>query len=1134
MSGLLRRFFPAARPVRRRVTFGRPTSPKARLLVRALEDRVVPTAYTVLNANDAGPGSLRQAIIDANANPGADAIGFDPATFGTPQTISLLTALPAIGDGVNVTGPGSGLLTVRRDPTATAAFGILTIDGPGVLTVTVSGMTITGGTAGGVRMADEAVTLDGLVVANNSVQIGTGGGIAMYANGTLTVRNSTVAGNTAGGGGGIYFRGPGPGVLENSTVSGNMGGGVQAGFMSTAGSLTIRNATISGNTGGAVTLHMFSGTALVQNSTVTANVSLGTSSLSGGIWVGAPFAGSPPVTLVLESSIVAGNTQPRSTNPSPDLAATSSPSITIVADHSLIGVADTVTLSASSADNRTGTLAAPLDPRLRPLADNGGPTPTHLPHLDSPAIDHGSNPAGLPTDQRGNGRVLGAAPDIGAVERTPGVPDAAPGPLAAVTEPGGTTYEFTVTYADDTAVDVATVGAGDVRVTGPGGYTQVATFVGVTPAGNGTPRTATYRIVPPGGSWDAADFGTYTVSVELGQVFDTAGAAVPTGPIGSFRVAIPAVFTVTSPADAGPGSLRQAILDANAAPSADVIRFDPALIATGPATVSLLTSLPEFTDDVTVAGPGAGLVTVRRDPAATGAVNGFTVGGDPYRAVAVSGLTVSGSGGDGIGFLVRGAGGLSANAGTLTLSDVVVRDFRRTLSGAGVWVGAAGSLVMRNSTVTGNSAGGVGGGIYFAVNGSLHLADSTVSGNTAAGANGGGGVYFFGTVSAGGFTVRNSTISGNVAPSGGGVAFRSVSGTALIQNSTITANTATATSTAAGQGGGGLAVTTANSGSRVDLQSTVVAGNAAANGRPDLAATAVTVTADHSLIGAADTVTLSPASANTLTGTVATPLDPRLGPLADNGGPTRTHALLAGSPALNVGSNPANLPTDQRGSPRVVGPAVDIGAYEYKPVGVQSVQVNGGGGQRSMVRSLTVTFSGSVTFANNDPAAAFQLARVTGPGGTVGLTAAVSADGLGQTVVTLTFTGGTATDPSSLHNGTFSLADGRYRLAILAGAVAGPGGLALDGDNDGTAGGAYTSPDDTAAGGPGQLRLYRLFGDATGNGVVDLSDLAVLRTTFNAGVGSPAYLDYLDADRNGVVDLSDLGQFRGRFNVSVF
>jgi hypothetical protein len=83
--------------------------------------------------------------------------------------------------------------------------------------------------------------------------------------------------------------------------------------------------------------------------------------------------------------------------------------------------------------------------------------------------------------------------------------------------------------------------------------------------------------------------------------------------------------------------------------------------------------------------------------------------------------------------------------------------------------------------------------------------------------------------------------------------------------------------------------------------------------------------------------------------------DLRLGPLADNGGPSKTHALLADSPALNAGSNPAGVPTDQRGSARVVGPAADIGAYEYRPVAVAGVQVNDGSAQRSEVRSRSLS-----------------------------------------------------------------------------------------------------------------------------------------------------------------------------------
>jgi hypothetical protein len=216
------------------------------------------------------------------------------------------------------------------------------------------------------------------------------------------------------------------------------------------------------------------------------------------------------------------------------------------------------------------------------------------------------------------------------------------------------------------------------------------------------------------------------------------------------------------------------------------------------------------------------------------------------------------------------------------------------------------------------------------------------------------------------------------------------------------------------------------------------------------------------------------------------------------------------------------------------GNGIRVGTVATPPT-VEAVQVNDGAVQRSTVRSMTVTFSGPVTFVggNANAAAAFALTRLTNGGGIVGLNAAVATDGQGRTVVTLTFQPGGATDPVSILNGGApSLADGRYRLDILSASVSGSGGLALDGDNNGTAGGNFQSAPDTAPGvGPG---LYRLFGDATGNGVVDLADLGALRSTFNAGIGDPAYLGYLDSDNSGTVDLLDLSEFRSRFNASVF
>ena len=93
---------------------------------------------------------------------------------------------------------------------------------------------------------------------------------------------------------------------------------------------------------------------------------------------------------------------------------------------------------------------------------------------------------------------------------------------------------FTVAYTDDVAIDSRTIGSGDVEVTGPGGYAQPGTLSNLTQADG--QWTATYRVPAPGGSWNAADNGTYTVSVRAGEVSNGAGDFVPAGPIGQLQV----------------------------------------------------------------------------------------------------------------------------------------------------------------------------------------------------------------------------------------------------------------------------------------------------------------------------------------------------------------------------------------------------------------------------------------------------------------------------------------------------------------------------------------------------------------------------------------------------------------------
>jgi autotransporter-associated beta strand protein len=208
------------------------------------------------------------------------------------------------------------------------------------------------------------------------------------------------------------------------------------------------------------------------------------------------------------------------------------------------------------------------------------------------------------------------------------------------------------------------------------------------------------------------------------------------------------------------------------------------------------------------------------------------------------------------------------------------------------------------------------------------------------------------------------------------------------------------------------------------------------------------------------------------------------------------------------------------------------------PPTVANVQVGDGTVQRSEVRSIAVTFSSAVTFAggNVNAAAAFQLQHVQDATNVSNLTAVVSTNVFGQTVVTLTFTTNgnmsTEIDPISAENGgAASLADGRYQLTILSASVTGAGNQSLAG---GGPNGNYVSPTDTQGGGPGQLRLFRLFADLSGDGLDDQIDLGTFRTAYNTVAGDPNYVANLDADNDGKIDQIDLGEFRNRNNTSVF
>jgi hypothetical protein len=282
------------------------------------------------------------------------------------------------------------------------------------------------------------------------------------------------------------------------------------------------------------------------------------------------------------------------------------------------------------------------------------------------------------------------------------------------------------------------------------------------------------------------------------------------------------------------------------------------------------------------------------------------------------------------------AGGFTTDVmGGLRLSNCVVINNSGRTGG----ISAGGNVEIYDSTIVNNS-GDYGGGVAV-YGGSLTIQRSTISGNTTT--NNGGGVLLSGGTFGFAWLIDNSTISGNTAARGGGVYFSranpSAPGTLTLNSSTVTENTATLTSDTSNGGGiDSVYRDTAYQGQKapVFLSNTIVAGNHNASA-PDVWAV-MSANSAYNLIGNGTGLTDSSGQTNNQIGTAVNPIDPLLGPLADNGGQTKTHALLPGSPAIDKGQKTIynNVTTDQRGLVRTVdlvsvsnvADGTDIGAYE--------------------------------------------------------------------------------------------------------------------------------------------------------------------------------------------------------------
>ena len=370
------------------------------------------------------------------------------------------------------------------------------------------------------------------------------------------------------------------------------------------------------------------------------------------------------------------------------------------------------------------------------------------------------------------------------------------------------------------------------------------------------------------------------------------------------RLSCPETVTVQNTADSGAGSLRKAL---GTVCVGGTIDFVPTLAGQ---TITLRSGPLTLGKNVTIDGSAApGLAISGNNADRVVIVNNGT-------SATIRALTLA----NGYGFEL--AGGV-LNNGALTLERVVVANNRVTTSGIDFWKGGGGiyngdgsTLMLVESSVRDNSVtGGAGGGVYGFFHTTVTIERSTISGNTANDV--GGGIR-----SLGNFTIRNSTISGNTSTGWMGGAFFHTDGVMNIINSTITNNSAPAGTT-----GGGFVGTFTAANATLTLINTILAGNSGAQCfyAPWGAGVVTFTSLGHNFVADTSCGIPAPAASDLIIA------DAKLGPLADNGGPTLTHALLSGSPAIDVGEDSACPATDQRGVTRPQGAHCDIGSFELTP-----------------------------------------------------------------------------------------------------------------------------------------------------------------------------------------------------------
>jgi len=755
----------------------------------------------------------------------------------------------------------------------------------------------------GIYIQNSNVSMSNSSISNNFAG-DTGGGIYVGQNSSLNIANSTISENlTYGNGSGIYALGGSKTNVVNSTLSSNRaflnGGGIYAG---NGASVTLSNSTLASNLasrGGGIYARGTSNVSL--NNSIVAIVS-GIGYYNIGDCVREPgFA--RPVTAGPDNII-----------------------------HN--GFCDTSALS--------------VDPSLGPLAANGGPTQTHALLRGSPAINAGIGVGATAIDQRGIA-ALGVR-DIGAYEANG---DALPRDITvtSIADDDGAGCTLREAIANiDSPTDLANGCVSSVitsnntsiirfaasvvgnTISLAGSELTLSANVNINPDGQTTTVTANNasRVFAITGSSDAS----------LNNLYITGGRALFGGGItiqdNSYVNLNNSTVSGNSADNSGGGiyvsrslsysdsdghssiSINNSVISGNSASTAGGL-------AAGPYTV--VSASNSNISDNSADSFGGGLLS--RNNSTVNLINNTifrnsaSVGGGIYAgsnsSISLSNSTVSNNyaysgAGEGGGVFANDNSSVSLNNSTISENSAI--------SGGGIFADIGTSVNVSNSTLSENTALSLGGGIsQTGLSSSVNLNASTVSDNSAN--YFGGGIY----VEEGNLNLNQSTLSGNSAPNGGGGIFAYNTASVDLTNSTLSANL--------GDYGGGIL---AYSNTSLSLINSTLSENSAAiygggiflyDSSARLRNSIIANSSDEECIRTASSSFNSGESNIVSDGTCGARTqvaNPRLGPLADNGGPTQTHALLQGSPAINASQGFATT-ADQRGF-AALG-VRDIGAFEF-------------------------------------------------------------------------------------------------------------------------------------------------------------------------------------------------------------